>query len=157
MWPSITAWVSALNSTPVLNSWSKPAIGTPCSLRLPNTVPCDTAIVGTPCTLARRLVGAKPRSSRASCSPTASDASVAPTLAATTALLMVGTQVNSARAPDGTASKRHPPEGHPAPPRHQRHLFDHLGHVDGVASAQQAEHRQRAGWLVREGALQHQH
>ena len=33
---------------PVVNSWSNPAIGTPCSVTQPKTVPCDTASVGTP-------------------------------------------------------------------------------------------------------------
>jgi hypothetical protein len=48
------AWASAPNSAPVVNSWSKPAIGTPCSLMQPNTVPCDTPMVGTPCARAAR-------------------------------------------------------------------------------------------------------
>ena len=39
------AW--AQNRLPVVNSWSKPAIGTPCSVRHPYTVPCETPIVGT--------------------------------------------------------------------------------------------------------------
>jgi hypothetical protein len=33
---------------PVLNSWSRPPIGTPCSVTQPLTVPCDTPTVGTP-------------------------------------------------------------------------------------------------------------
>jgi hypothetical protein len=39
----------------------------------------------------------------------------------------------------------------------QCHLADAIGHVHSVAAAEQAEDRQRARWLVGEGALQHQH
>jgi hypothetical protein len=53
MWPSKVACAPALNSAPVVNSWSNPAIGTPCSVTQPKTVPCDTASVGTPAARAR--------------------------------------------------------------------------------------------------------
>ena len=41
------AWAWAENSAPDVNSWSKPAMGTSCSVMQPVTVPCDTPTVGT--------------------------------------------------------------------------------------------------------------
>ena len=34
----------AANRLPLVNSWSRPAIGTPCSVTQPLTVPCDTPL-----------------------------------------------------------------------------------------------------------------
>lgn len=52
------AWVAAEKRLVVVNSWSKPAIGTPGSVTQPVTVPCDTPIVGTWAARAAALIGA---------------------------------------------------------------------------------------------------
>jgi hypothetical protein len=50
-----------------------------------------------------------------------------------------------------------PPRGSdPATLTRQRDLLDALGHVDRMATADQAEDRQRARWFVRVRALQHE-
>jgi hypothetical protein len=48
------ACVPAENRAPALNSWSKPAIGTPCSVMQSVTVPCETPTVGTPASRAAK-------------------------------------------------------------------------------------------------------
>ena len=108
------AWACAENSAPDVNSWSKPAIGTSCSVMHPVTVPCDTPTVGTSTSRAAWLLAANPASRAASSWPSATPASAAPTLAATVALFIVGTHVNKTRAPSGNwscaPSKRQPCE-----------------------------------------------
>lgn len=147
----------AANRLPVVNSWSSPAIGTPCSVMQPLTVPCDTPMVGTPAAAALRLISPKPASSEASCCPTASAAAQAPTAAATVALLTVGTHESSNCAPCGGVSNRQASlASHPRGP-HQGHLMDAVGHVNRVAPAEQPEHVEHARRLVRERPLQHQH
>jgi len=108
MWPSSTACAPASNKPPVVNSWSKPAIGTPCSERQSNTVPWDTSKVGSPSARACVCTGARPRSNAAMCSPVAPAASAAPAAAATAARLTVGKHETSALSPSGRRSKHQP-------------------------------------------------
>lgn len=58
----------------------------------------------------------------------------------------------------GFGHDREPPlrRSDPAPVLRKHHLPDSIGHVHGITSPQQPEHRQRTGRLVRERPLQHQ-
>jgi hypothetical protein len=108
MWPSIKAEASALNSAVVVNSWSSPAIGTPCSVTQPETVPCETPTVVIPAERACRFTTPQAPSSAALARPAASAAPVAPTVAATLALFTDGRHEKTVSAFSGIRSNRHP-------------------------------------------------
>lgn len=159
--PSMKAWACAENSAPDVNSWSKPAIGTSCSVMQPG----DRAVRhadGRHQHLTCRLVAGRKSGQQGRQFLAQRD---------------TGVRRADARGDGRLVHRRHAREQDPravgqlvlraveAPALRadpgavlaQRHLADAIGHMHAVAAPEQAEDGQRARWLVGEGALQHQH